>query len=193
MTSAQQKKTAKKKRRRNNDAIMGAKLRAVPATSMRYYDLSKNWVKRIKRHLGNKELNDILEHDFNYYTLGTSKRWFLRGMLPCQFEGTDWWGAADGRPRAYWRYVKHGPCHWLVNFALCLAYLAEPKRAWRIVMSEKHSTVWDGHRTLFEFNYQAMGIDPQSCWERASERGIALEPRSYINVFSPGGWSRDVG
>ena len=38
---------------------------------MKYYDLKKNW-HRIKPHLEDKELNDILVRDFNKFTFG---RW----------------------------------------------------------------------------------------------------------------------
>ena len=40
----------------------------------------------------------------------------------------------------------------LVNFNLILAQLAEPKKEWRIVTSQLHSTVWDGELTLFDLN-----------------------------------------
>jgi hypothetical protein len=43
----------------------------------------------------------------------------------------------------------------------------EPTRAWRIITSDQHSTAWDGERLLFDFNYQAMGISPQECFDRA--------------------------
>jgi hypothetical protein len=89
----------------------------------------------------------------------------------------------------YWRYVKHGACHWLANFVLRLACLAEPKRAWRIVTSDKHSTVWDGARTLFEFNFQALGIDAQECWETVAVGGYELTPGAYMKVHYAQHWS----
>ncbi len=49
----------------------------------------------------------------------------------------DWGWDRRGRPPKYWDYVKHGACHWLVNFNLELANLAKPKRIWRILMSDK--------------------------------------------------------
>jgi hypothetical protein len=55
-------------------------------------------------------------------------------------------------------YVKHAACHWLVNFALELAQHVEPNRAWRIITSQEHSTVWDGKDTLFDFNFLALGV-----------------------------------
>jgi len=79
-----------------------------------------------------------------------------------------------------------------VNFALRLACLAEPKRSWRIVTSDKHSTVWDGHRTLFEFNFQAMGIDAQECWERAAVGGYELTPGRYLKVYHAEHWSKEA-
>ena len=36
---------------------------------MKYYDLKKYWPK-VKRHLGDIELNNILVRDFNKYTYG---------------------------------------------------------------------------------------------------------------------------
>jgi len=76
-----------------------------------------------------------------------------------------------------------------VNFALRLACLAEPKRSWRIVTSDKHSTVWDGQRALFDFNYQAMGITAQDCWNAAAVGGYALTPGTYMKVHYAQHWS----
>jgi hypothetical protein len=56
--------------------------------------------------------------------------------------------------------VKHAACHWLVNFALRLAILAEPARPWQIVSSQAHSTVWDGQSTLFDCNCGPSWLPP---------------------------------
>jgi hypothetical protein len=37
---------------------------------------------------------------------------------------------------------------------------AEPKRTWRIVSSEMHSTCWDGRETLFDLNFEALQVPP---------------------------------
>ena len=50
-------------------------------------------------------------------------------------------------------------------------------------MSSKHSSVWDGEDTLFDFNYQAFGIDPNECFELAFQR--ELEPGKYQRVHCP--------
>jgi hypothetical protein len=59
------------------------------AMCMKYYDLKRNWY-RVKPHLENKELNDILVRDFNKFTFGRWGRKFTYGDLPCEFESCDW-------------------------------------------------------------------------------------------------------
>ncbi len=153
---------------------------AVP-TVVRYYDLVRNW-NRMVPHLDDKELNAILVHDFNKYTMGLWKRRFAEGMFPRDFESCDWDAGRRGpRPR-FWNYVKHGACHWLVNFNLRLATLAVPKRPWRIVTSDLHSTVWDGAEVLFDFNGLALRVPPQEFFELAWEGGVVLPPGQFARV-----------
>ena len=150
-----------------------------PTIGMKYYDLKKNW-HRVKPHLEDKELNDILVRDFNQFTFGRWGRKFTHGDLPCEFESCDWDWEHRGRRPGYWRYVKHGACHWLVNFNLRLATLVQPKKPWRIITSEDHSTVWDGNATLFDFNFQAFGIDPNECFDSANDE--ELNPGAFVRV-----------
>ena len=42
---------------------------------MKYYDLKKNW-RKVRPHLVDKELNDILVRDFKRFTLGHWRRKF---------------------------------------------------------------------------------------------------------------------
>jgi hypothetical protein len=65
----------------------------------------------------------------------------------------------------------------LVNFNLRLAMLVEPDRQWRILTSRMHSTVWDGKSTLFDFNFQALGISPDESFKIANWR--QLKPGKY--------------
>jgi hypothetical protein len=130
---------------------------------MKYYDLKKNW-KKAKRHLADKELNDVLVRDFNKFTYGRWREKFTLGRVPAEFESCDWAREHRGRRPAFWQYTKHSACHWLVNFNLRLAMLALPERPWRIITSPKHSTVWDGNDTIFEFNLQAFGVDANKCF-----------------------------
>lgn len=149
---------------------------------LRYYDVNRHWTKRIEPHLGDEELNAVLLRDFDKYTMG---RWgvpFCVGDAPRDFESCDWsWEHRGPEPR-YWRYVKHAACHWLVNFNLRLAMLAEPGRPSRILGSDFHSTVWDGGRTLFDLNFLALGVGPDECFDLANERQLPVgkELRVYL-------------
>jgi hypothetical protein len=65
----------------------------------------------------------------------------------------------------------------------------EPARPWRIVTSQKHSTVWDGDRLLSDFNFQAMKLAPQTCFELANKR--VLKPGKFIPVYMAAHWTKD--
>jgi hypothetical protein len=56
--------------------------------SMKYYDLKKNW-RRVKPHLADKKLNDILIRDFNKFTFGRWSQTFTFGNLLYEFESCD--------------------------------------------------------------------------------------------------------
>jgi len=140
--------------------------------AMRYYPIARNWSRRIKPCIADKEVQRVLVRDFNKFTFGRWGKEFLPGMTPHEFESCDWWLNHRGRMPEYWNYVKHSACHWLVNFNRCVATLAVPKSEWRIVSSHNHSTVWDGCDTLFDMNFAALGIAPDQAWELASTNGI---------------------
>jgi hypothetical protein len=139
---------------------------------LRYYNFRRQWTKRIVPHLADEKLNAILVRDFNKYTYGRWRERFKPGDLPCQFESCGW--HLDRRPPhpRFWDYVKHAACHWLVNFNLGLATLAEPERPWRIITSDRHSSVWDGRVTLFDLNFSALGVSPQECFTLAYDRDL---------------------
>ena len=149
---------------------------------MRYYDAPRHWTKRILPNLGNKELNRILVRDFNKFTYGRWRKPFTPGCLPHEFESCGWWLDHRGKMPRYWMYVKHAACHWLVNFNLKLATLAEPNRPWRIITSDAHSTVWDGHESFFDLNFLALGVPPQECFDLAYRRELAARgvPRGLL-------------
>jgi hypothetical protein len=155
-----------------------------------YYDLIKNW-RKVKPHLRDPELNDILVRDMNKFTYGRRGEKFLPGMVPRQHDrGVEWENVEDAddwvidevkgimyrtTEPEFWQYVCAGACHWLVNFNLRLAQLVEPKRPWRILTSMRHSAVWDGDKLLFEFNSQAFGASPAECFEAARRGGRELK------------------
>jgi hypothetical protein len=137
---------------------------------LNYFDPVKNW-QRIKPHLENEELNRVLYDGLSEYV----GRDVCYPELPADFEdledftdGVDWRrDRRRGRPPQYWNYVWQGACHWLVNFNLKLATLVEPRRPWRILTSDKHSTVFDGKGTLFDFNMKALLVPIEEAWELA--------------------------
>jgi hypothetical protein len=149
---------------------------------MKYYDLKNNW-RQVSCHLGDKKLNNILVRDFNNFTFGRWGEKFTHGCLPWDFESCTWRidKRQRGRPPAFWRYTKHAACHWLVNFNLRLAMLVMPDKPWRIITSAQHSTVWDGGDLIFEFSFQAFGVDPNECFRIASEK--ELLPGKYLRVY----------
>jgi hypothetical protein len=156
---------------------------------MLYYDLKKNWHK-VRRYIGHPEVQRLLVHDFNKYTWGRWRKKFKPGMLPTEVESCDWQFEHKGRRPEFWKYTKHAACHWLVNPALRLAQLVEPEREWRIITSQEHSTVWDGRRTLFDFNFQAMGIKPAECFKLAHKR--ELKPGEFLVTHLAPHWRAEL-
>jgi hypothetical protein len=141
---------------------------AVALDKLRYYDFRRHWTTRIMPHLADKKLNAILVRDLQKYTRGR----FKTGDLPCDYDSMSW--RLDHRnpyPR-YWDYAMSGACHWLVNFNIRLATLAEPERPWRIITGDDHSSVWDGKHTLFDLNYSALGVSPSECYQKAYGREL---------------------
>lgn len=147
---------------------------------MQYYPIVKKWSK-IKPHIKDDKVQEILVRDFNKYTFGRWGKRFEKGMYPRYFESCDWDMLRRGRRPEFWKYVKHAACHWLVNFNLELAKLVEPQRQWRILTSDKHSTVWDGKDTLFDFNFTALEVDPDEAFEMANKK--QLKPGQRMRVY----------
>src|SRR5215469_1020441 len=140
---------------------------------MKYYDLKRNW-RKVQPHVQSPPVQKVLARNLNKLTYGKWRKRFEPGMKPFDFESCDWHLFRRGRHPAYWQYVKHGACHWLVNFWLVTAQRTLPNRPWRIITSDKHSTVWDGEELLFDFNFQAFGIDPDECFASANEEELPI-------------------
>lgn len=158
---------------------------------MRYYDIQRNW-RRIRPHLANPKVAEALVRDFNKFTFGRWKQKFLPGMVPAEFESCDWRFGRRGRHPAYWDYVKHSACHWLVNFNLELAQASLPDRVWRILTSDKHSTVWDGDVTVFDLNFMALQVSPRDCVKMAGSNGWELHPGQHLDVHLADHYSVDL-
>lgn len=158
---------------------------------MRYYPIQARW-RRIKPHLADESVQTILVRDFNKFTYGRWRKPFLAGMKPTEFESCDWrCDRGRGRQPEFWDYCKHSACHHLANFNRRLAELAEPKRQWGIVTSQKHSTTWDGEEELFDINFLALGVDPDEAWKLASEGGKILPVGKNLVVHVAEHYSRE--
>jgi hypothetical protein len=156
---------------RSNQQLIGRR-KAIDIGTITYYDPVKNW-KKIKPHLTDRSLQEILVSDFNKFTFGRREEPFTFGQFPAEFESCDWYWNRKGRHPTYRRYVKYAACHRLVNFNLRLAILTEPDRPWRIISSDAHSTVFDGISQLFDFNFCALGIPPSEAFQLAYKKEFA--------------------
>ncbi len=151
---------------------------------MKYYPFVKNW-KKIKPLIESESVQKIMVADFNKFTYGMWKKRFVKGMRPRQFEGCDWGWDRKGRRPEYWEYVKHAACHWLVNYQLELARLVSPKRQWRIITSQDHSTVWDGQDTLFDMNFSALQVPADEAFKIANKKEMPIGKPIKVYEASP--------
>jgi hypothetical protein len=156
---------------------------------MRYYDLTKNW-RRVRPHVETPAVQAVLIRDFNRFTYGRWRKRFLPGMLPFEFESCDWFISRRGRPPAWHAYVKHAACHWLVNLWLETAQRTLPDRPWRILTSDRHSTVWDGEQLLFDGNFLALGVDPDECFSLANDEELPIGMQRKTHMASH--WKREL-
>jgi hypothetical protein len=133
-----------------------------------YYDLDFNWG-RLKSCIDSDLVQSYLHKDFSKYVKGRFGRRYETTKMPFDYESCDWWldmpWGEDARRKMppYVSYVKHGACHWLVNFNWALISKAEPDHKWRIVSSNFHSSVWDGKYTFFDINFYAMEVPIEEC------------------------------
>jgi len=151
---------------------------------MKHYPIVRNW-KRIYENVFDDEAQEVLWCDFNQYTEEVWGIEFDPEEFPAMYADDGWRFGKKGRPAQYWDWIKPGACHWLVNFYLRLAILTEPSRKWRIVSSQKHSTVWDGDVTIFDPNYLALRVTAQETYRRARHRGVVLDIGEYLDVGGP--------
>lgn len=118
-------------------------------SNMCYYPIIEKW-DVIRPQMESEEVQQILESDFDKYTMARWGKSFKRGQFPADFEDEDWASSFSGTLPEPFRYVKQGASHWLVNAYLKAAMLVEPDRPWHIIRTLSHSAVWDREDTLFD-------------------------------------------
>ena len=79
-----------------------------------YYPIAENWDCNIRPHLDNPDLQHVLIRDFDKYTVHAGEN-ALNVEIFLGLEDYDWTSDFYGSHPEYFRYVKHGASHWLVN------------------------------------------------------------------------------
>ena len=140
----------------------------IDTDKLTYYPIQKRW-QRLKGFYRSEEATTIWKRGMELYDVARSAQYGYTPRsskdadVPNWFETCDWqWNYDKPGPwPSYWDFVCHGACHYLVDLNLYIAQKAAPKKEWRIITSDLHSTVWDGEHTLFDANYQALGVEPE--------------------------------
>ncbi len=104
---------------------------------------------------------------------------------PSHYDSCDWRCDHKGRMPAYWDYACHSACHWVADLALFVAQSKLPSEDWRIVTSQKHSTVWNGdceNPLLFDINFSAIGVDASEALKLAA-KGRELKVGKYLKPY----------
>jgi len=149
-----------------------------------YYPIQKRW-RRLGPIFRSPMVAAIWHPDLELYAQQRAEdygyqhrpRPYTPELLPQDYDSCDWrWSCGRRGPSpAHWAWVTHSACHWLVGLNLFVAQRAEPGRAWRIVTSDKHSTVWDGEQTLFDNNFLSLGVPAAEAWELAADQPDSQE------------------
>lgn len=166
----------------------------------RYFDFSRHWTKTLNPIIQLSQAQSILNQDFKKYisvkranyirdaiknglSADSHKWYFSEGKFPADFDSCDW---RDGRLPAWHQYVCHGACHYIANTLLYVASTAYPNKAWRIITSSLHSTIWDGDKTLFDLNFVTLRIPVHECVEMAfmQSDSRALEVGEYMQLVT---------
>lgn len=163
---------------------------------IRYFPVQAHW-KRLRPFYQSKIIEPFWRFNLRDYAETKSKDHGFKYnyeareyRTPSDFDGCDWRLGRRGRHPEFWKYVCHSACHWVVDMNLHVAMIAYPKVPWRIVTSQKHSTVWNGSTTdpfLFDLNFLALGVPAKEAWQIAS-KGRMLKPGRPLRpyVFEPG-------
>jgi hypothetical protein len=146
---------------------------------MRYYPIQKQW-RKLKPIYGSIMAAAIWHPEMEAFAANRarsngypfkSEAWTPE-LRPWHYDSCDWrWD--HGRPGpnpSFWDYTCHSACHWTCSLHLWVAKHVQPDLPWRIVTSDRHSTVWDGAETLWDGNFLALGVPADEAWELAAEQ-----------------------
>lgn len=165
---------------------------SVKSSRVQYFPIQKHWRKlgplfrsKESKSIWLPNMHELMrqrasEHGFKY------KRHKDRESCPAEFDGCDWRCDHVGRAPAYWDFACHAACHWVVDMCLYVARLAYPRVPWRIVNSDKHSTVWNGCSktpVLFDINFLALKVSPREAWLMAA-KGDVLKVGEWLHPWN---------
>ena len=158
-----------------------------------FFPIQKHW-RRLGPLFKSKEsksiwLPNMLEyhrnraHEFGFKYI---RKKDMEGSPAC-WDSCDWRFNREhpGPSPGFWEFACHSACHWVADMCLYVASNAYPNTPWRIVTSDKHSTVWNGcpkTPVLFDVNFLAIGVKPKEAWELAS-KGRMLKPGQWLRPW----------
>jgi hypothetical protein len=156
----------------------------------RYYDLKEKWSKVSKffrseeaRNIWHPCIEEFMERRAEESGFPHTPKPDAR--FPTEYESCDWRSSATGRQPAFWDYARHSACHWVADLALFVAKKVHPEVPWRLLYSQKHTTVPNGSvqdPVLFDINFQAMGVTASQALEIAS-KGREFKPGVYLKPY----------
>lgn len=157
---------------------------------IRFYDIGTQWNK-LRPIFRAPETRDVWFYEMclwyhypmcseslleTFDTIHQDKR-YPRCFTDCE------WRKAQGEEPEWFNWACENACHYLVSLNLFVAQTIAPKRKWRIVSSDLHSTVWDGETTLFDINAYCFKEDIVETWELATAENTQLEPGTFMFHF----------
>ena len=164
----------------------------IAKSSLSYFPVQKHW-RKLGPIFNSKEAEAIwrpnmveylkqraADHNFKYVARQVAS--------PSECDSCDWRCDHRGRMPAYWDFVCHSACHWLVDMCLHVAMKAYPQVPWRIVSSRQHSTVWNGdikNPVLFDVNFLALDVPVKEAWDLAI-KGRVLKPGRILRHWVQG-------
>jgi hypothetical protein len=162
----------------------------IKKSNLTYYPIQSHW-RKIAPVIRSAECEAIWRPNMvDYNRQRASDNGFKYNPRPFWYprccDGCDWRCDRVGKHPAYWDFVCHSACHWLVDMCLYVANKIHPEVQWRIVSSHKHSTVWNGEKewpVLFDLNFLALGVCPKQAWELAI-KGRVLKPGKWLHPWN---------
>ncbi|MEN9566485.1 MAG: hypothetical protein RLZZ69_1681 [Cyanobacteriota bacterium] len=126
-----------------------------------YFDHRKHW-RKLQPIFESDEIKEASNREMNSFKLTDyhpGNRVYRNFRYPEEYDNSDWrFERGRGRPANYLRWVCSRSCHWSAIVNLQVLWIYQPEIPWCLVTSRDHSTVWDGHKLIFDMQYYALTI-----------------------------------